>query len=214
MSVAAVVVAAGQGQRFGSLKQFAALGNETVARRSVRNARSVADKVVLVVPEGYSGDGEGADTLVVGGATRSQSVRSGLNACGDADVVIIHDSARPLATPALFHSVVAALSDDVAGAIPGLNITDTVKLVDRSGEHVLSLQTLARENLVTVQTPQAFKFSLLRKAHANGGEATDDAALIEAVGGKVVVVPGETNNIKITEPGDLLRVQSLLEESL
>ncbi len=95
MSVAAIVVAAGQGVRFGSAKQFARLGPESVAARSVRNARGVADSVVLVVPDGYDGDGEGADVVVVGGQTRAASVRCGLAHCGDARIVVVHDAARP-----------------------------------------------------------------------------------------------------------------------
>ena len=97
MSVAAVVVAAGQGVRFGGLKQFAVLKDRTVSDLSVANARSVAPFVVLVVPEGYSGGGEGADVVVTGGSTRAASVRAGLEHCAQADVVVVHDAARPLA---------------------------------------------------------------------------------------------------------------------
>src|ERR1035437_8618856 len=127
MTVAAVVVAAGQGVRFGGLKQFAVLENETVSALSVRNARSVAQFVVLVVPAGYAGAGEGADVAVPGGSTRAASVRAGLVHCAHVDVIVVHDAARPLASPELFAAVVAAVRDGADGAIPGLAITDTVK---------------------------------------------------------------------------------------
>jgi 2-C-methyl-D-erythritol 4-phosphate cytidylyltransferase len=206
MTVAAVVVAAGQGVRFGGLKQFAGLENESVSARSVRNARSVAPFVVLVVPAGYAGDGEGADVVVTGGSTRAASVRAGLARCPDADVIVVHDAARPLASPELFAAVVTAVREGADGAIPGLAITDTVKRVGTLDALSVVLGTESRENLVTVQTPQAFRRDVLTRAHAHATDATDDAALVEAVGARVVVVPGELDNIKITSIGDLERV--------
>ena len=203
MSVAAVVVAAGQGSRFGGLKQFSSLDGETVAARSVRVARSVADHVVLVVPESYEGDGEGADVVVAGGATRSASVRCGLARCADADIVVVHDAARPLASPALFRAVVEAIRAGADAAIPGLAVTDTVKRVFVEGEVTLVATTVVREELVTVQTPQAFRRDVLERAHATGDEASDDASLVEARGGRVVVVEGELANVKLTRPSDL-----------
>ena len=208
MPIAAVVVAAGQGLRFGGLKQFAWLNNDTVAARSVRAARSVASLVVLVVPSDYDGTGEGADIVVVGGPTRAASVRAGLERCTDADIVVVHDAARPLATPALFESVVAAVRAGADAAIPALAITDTVKRVRRDGSITVVRDTVTRDELVTVQTPQAFQREVLARAHASSSDATDDAALVEALGSRVVVVPGEVDNIKITQPGDLAKVAS------
>jgi 2-C-methyl-D-erythritol 4-phosphate cytidylyltransferase/2-C-methyl-D-erythritol 2,4-cyclodiphosphate synthase len=205
MSVAAVVVAGGRGTRFGAAKQFADLNGESVSARSVRHARSVASTVVLVVPEGYDGDGEGADVVVTGGTSRASSVRAGLANCADADIVVVHDAARPLASTALFGAVVNAVLDGADAAVPGLVITDTVKkVVSHDGSSVIR-DTVSRDDLVTVQTPQAFRRELLVRAHASEPEATDDAALVEALGARVVVIPGEPGNLKITEPGDLAR---------
>jgi 2-C-methyl-D-erythritol 4-phosphate cytidylyltransferase len=203
MSVAAVVVAAGRGTRFGGAKQFALLNGETVATRSVAQARLVADLVVVVVPEGYEGDGEGADVVVTGGASRAASVRSGLAQCGDAAIVIVHDAARPLASAELFRAVVTAIEEGADAAIPGLTLTDTVKRVTSKDDVTVVVETLAREELIAVQTPQAFRREVLERAHAQGGEATDDAGLVEALGALVVVIPGETTNVKITHLGDL-----------
>jgi len=210
MSVAAVVVAAGQGQRYGGPKQFAVLNHDTVATHSVRAARCVAERVILVVPTNYQGNGEGADVVVVGSSTRAGSVRAGLQECGDADVIIVHDAARPLATPALFHSVVDAILAGADGAVPGLSILDTVKRIRHEGDVTIVGSTEVRDELVTVQTPQAFARDALVRAHANGDEATDDAALVEALGGRVVVVPGELDNLKITVPGDLATASSIV----
>lgn len=212
MSVAAVVVAGGQGVRFGGPKQFAQLTGSTVTQRSVQRARSVASLVVLVVPEGYDGSGEGADVVVTGGATRAASVRAGLARCADAEIIVVHDAVRPLATPELFAKVVAAVTAGADAAVPGLAITDTVKRVVPQGSWSVILDTVDREGLVTVQTPQAFRRDVLIRAHEGEHEATDDSALVESMGARVVVVPGELGNLKITEPGDVERA-SLLDRS-
>ncbi len=209
MSVAAVVVAAGQGQRYGGPKQFAVLNHDTVTAHSVRAARSVAERVVLVVPANYQGNGEGADVVVVGGATRAASVRAGLEECADADVIVVHDAARPMATPSLFSAVVDAVVAGADGAVPGLPILDTVKRIRHEGNDTVVGATEARDQLVTVQTPQAFSRDVLIRAHATGEDATDDAALVESLGARVVVVAGEVDNVKITVPGDLARASSI-----
>ena len=196
----AVLVAAGSGARFGRPKQYQPLGDRRVLDWSLDACRAACAGVVLVVAPDRAGDDEKADVVVAGGATRSDSVRAGLAAVpADAEVVVVHDAARPFATPALFDAVIAAVRDGADGAIPGLPPADTIKRVD--GGRVV--ETLDRAMLVAVQTPQAFRADVLRAAHAAGADATDDAALVEAGGGTVVVVAGEPDNRKITFPGDL-----------
>lgn len=135
-------------------------------------------------------------------------MRAGLAAVPDeAAVVVVHDGPRPAATTDLFTAVVDAVRAGADGAIPGLAVTDTVKRV-RDG---VVMETLVRSELMAVQTPQAFDATVLRKAHAGEPEATDDAAVVEAIGGRVVVVPGEVTNRKITERADLDAVARVLE---
>jgi 2-C-methyl-D-erythritol 4-phosphate cytidylyltransferase len=213
-----VVVAGGAGSRFGGdvPKQYLPLGDRRVLDYSLAVARFVGDGVVLVVAGDFVDRPEPlADVVVAGGPTRSASVRAGLAAVpadGSVDVVVVHDAARPLASPALFAAVVGAVEAGADAAIPGVPVTDTVKRVARpsgaepeaEGEGlIVVVETLARESLVAVQTPQAFALDVLRAAHAGGGEATDDAALVEAAGGRVLVVPGEPENRKLTTAEDL-----------
>jgi 2-C-methyl-D-erythritol 4-phosphate cytidylyltransferase len=203
----AIVVAGGSGQRFGELKQFALLAGRPVARWSVEACRPAASGVVLVVPSGSGDHSEcGADRVVPGGASRSASVRCGLAAVPDeADVIVVHDAARPLATAALFEAVVTAATDHGA-AICAMPVSDTIKRVDGG----VVIDTLDRDDLVAVQTPQAFDAALLRRAHASGAEATDDATLIELLGASVSVVAGDAHNLKITTPADLRAAEQFL----
>jgi 2-C-methyl-D-erythritol 4-phosphate cytidylyltransferase len=204
----AIVVAAGSGERFGAEKQFLEVGGAPLYSWSVTTARNVSDRVVLVVPPAWveSLAGE-AHAVVGGGPTRAASVRAGLEAVDpEAEVVVVQDAARPLASPALFRAVIEAVVRGADGAVPGVPIVDTVKRV-RDAEVV---ETLDRSELVRVQTPQAFRSDRLRAAHSAGGDATDDAHLVEAFGGRVVVVPGEDSNIKVTTRADLGAVEQLL----
>ena len=200
-----VIVAAGSGARFGGAKQWAPLAGRRVVDWCVDAARVTpacagvvvvvaADEVATVVVPG-------ADVVVAGGATRSASVRAGLAAVPhDVDVVVVHDGARPLASTGLLEAVVAAVRAGADAALPAVPVTDTVKRVGVDG---VVTGTVDRAGLMAVQTPQAFAAGALRRAHEGGPEATDDGALVEAIGGRVVVVPGEPHNIKLTEPGDL-----------
>jgi 2-C-methyl-D-erythritol 4-phosphate cytidylyltransferase len=205
----AIVVAAGSGARFGGPKQYDALGGRRVLDWSVDACRPTAEGIVLVVPPARAGGPEpGVHAVVAGGATRSASVRAGLAAVPvDADVVLVHDAARPLAPPALAAAVVRAVQEGADAAVPGLPVADTVKRV--AGDTVV--ETLDRATLVAVQTPQAFAADVLRKAHADPtAEGTDDAALVEALGGRVVVVPGDPRNLKLTRPHDLRVAEAML----
>ena len=200
----AVVVAAGSGTRFGGAKQWAPLAGRHVVDWCVEAVRATSCAgVVVVVAEGDVGVRRvpGADAVVAGGATRSASVRAGLAAVPpEAEVVVVHDGARPLASPRLVDAVVGAVRAGADAALPALPVTDTVKRVGADGAVT---GTVDRDGLVVVQTPQAFAAEALRRAHDGSPEATDDGALVEAIGGRVVVVPGEPENLKLTEPGDL-----------
>ncbi|MGH9031878.1 MAG: 2-C-methyl-D-erythritol 4-phosphate cytidylyltransferase [Acidimicrobiia bacterium] len=202
MPVWGIVVAGGQGARFGALKQFEALGaaRPSLVERAVATTASTCDRVVVVLPPGRAWDGPPVTAVVAGGKRRSDSVRAGLAAvAADADVVVVHDAARPLASPGLFRFVVDAVRGGADGAVPALALGDTVKRVE--GTRVV--ETVPRDGLAAAQTPQAFRADVLRRAHAGGADATDDAALVEAAGGTVVVVPGERTNLKVTTPADL-----------
>ena len=202
-----IVVAGGSGQRFGGLKQFSELAGRRMVDWAVEAAAGVSAGVVVVVPIEQADDPEfvvpiGATAIVAGGATRSESVRRGLAAVPtDIDVICVHDAARPFASKSLFTSVIAAVRDGVDAAIPGIEVADTIKVVDVDGT---VKATPDRATLRAVQTPQAFRAGVLRAAHAANPEATDDAAVVEANGGYVVVVTGEADNRKITGPDDLV----------
>ena len=204
---AAIVVAAGGGSRYGARKQFAVLCGSRLVDRAVTVAGGACDDVVVVLPPGVDWDGVPVSAAVAGGASRPESVRAGLRAVAPGcDVVVVHDAARPLASPPLFAAVIDAIRDGADGAVPAIALTDTVKQV----EHDRVVATVARDALVAVQTPQAFRADALRAAHAAGGDATDDAALVEAAGGTVVVVPGDPSNLKVTTPADLALAAALV----
>jgi 2-C-methyl-D-erythritol 4-phosphate cytidylyltransferase len=210
----AIVVAAGSGSRFGESvpKQFLDLGGRRLFDRAAAAAAAACDGVVAVVPAAFLDTAAvTGGTAVAGGATRSASVRAGLAAVPeDADIIVVHDAARPLAGPELFERVVAAVRAGADGAVPGLPVPDTIKRVDARDGGAVVVDTLDRPALRAVQTPQAFRAAVLHRAHAAGGEATDDAALVEALGGVVVVVDGDPAYLKITTPEDLLRAEALL----
>ena len=167
--------------------------------------------IVVAAPPGHVHDFGGADLgVVAGGATRAQSVANALEAVGT-ELVAIHDAARPLLTPELVEELVAHLVDEpnAAGVIAAAPVTDTVK---RAEENVIG-ETLDRSSLWAAQTPQVFRADALRAALAVDVEtrdaATDEAMLVEAAGGRVLIHPTASENLKVTTPLDL-RVAELL----
>lgn len=199
-----VVVAGGGGSRFGGAKQYVELAGRRTIDWSVAAARSVSDGVVAVVPADDVGNAvDDADVVVAGGPTRSASVRNGLAVVpDDAAIVLVHDAARPAASPALFRAVVEAVRAGADAVVPGVAVTDSLR--SRTGGAV------DRDELVAVQTPQGFAARALRAAHASGAEATDDASLVEAAGGAVAIVLGETTNTKLTHPADRVALEATL----
>ena len=201
MTAHGIVVAAGRGERFGTPKAEVLLRGVPLWQRAVSALRAAGVEEVVVVGPVPGG--------IPGGDRRRDSVAAGLASLPtEAEWVLIHDAARPLATPDLCRSVLERLArGDVDGVVPALPVPDTLKRV--VGDRVAA--TVSREDLVAVQTPQGFRVSVLRRAHLAGSEdATDDAALVERIGGSVVFVPGEPSNLKITFPADLLVAEALL----
>ena len=174
---------------------------------SLEALRSVCDRVVVAVPSGLA---EPPDR-VPGGATRSESVLAALRAAPEAEVCVVHDAARPLVTVALIERCVEAVERGFDGALAAAPIIDTVKQVEPDGGVV---QTLDRSSLWAVQTPQAFRANVLRRALAVGPDvlaaATDDASLVEAAGGSVTIIDAPPENIKVTRAIDLAAVEGVL----
>jgi 2-C-methyl-D-erythritol 4-phosphate cytidylyltransferase len=221
MSVWALLVAAGTGERLGEErpKAFVGLGELPMLAEPLRRLDDSdwVDAIVVAVPAGWE---EPAILLaeelsatkvvaaVIGGATRAESVRAALaEVPDDALVVLVHDAARPLVTDAVIERVLGPLSEGWDGVVPCLPIADTVKSVD--GDRIVG--TVAREKLVTVQTPQAFPAPTLRDAYAGElADATDCAALVEARGGRLTWVEGDPKLLKVTTRADLELVSTWL----
>ena len=220
MSAWAVLAAAGSGERLGAdrPKAFARLGEQPLLAESLARLDSSdwIDAIVVAAPPGWEepaillaeelGCGK-VSACVTGGVTRTESVRLGVaEVPGDAAVILVHDAARPLVDDAVVERVVTALGDGWDGAVPALPIADTVKRVE--GERVA--ETLRRDELRTVQTPQAFVADVLRGALATDADWTDCAAAVEAGGGRVRIVAGDPRLLKVTDVADLERVGALL----
>lgn len=210
----ALIVAAGSGERLGGHvpKALVPLAGRPLLQWSVDALAGTAgvERIVVALPPGVPAP---AGTVgVEGGAVRSESVRRALAAAGDGDPVLVHDAARPLLTAELAERVLAALAADpgAAGAIAAAPVTDTIKRADAGGA---VSETLVRGELWSVQTPQVFRRAALAQALDVGPDelaaATDDAWLVERRGGRVLIVPGPAENIKVTVGLDL-RVAELL----
>lgn len=210
MSVVAAILAAGQGTRFGGDKTALILRGRPVWRWSLDAFldHPEVDRVVLVTaPERVVALRALLPDLEVisGGETRQASSLAALRAAGDSEFLLVHDAARPFVSQRLISDVIAEVKAYGAAAA-GMPVTDTIKHATAAG-----IVTLPRHELFAMQTPQGAQTALLRDAHARAtGDATDDMALLEAIGVHPRIVPGETTNFKITTPEDLLRAQSLL----
>jgi 2-C-methyl-D-erythritol 4-phosphate cytidylyltransferase len=219
VSVWAVLAAAGSGERLGAdrPKAFVRLGEQPLLAESLArlDACEWVDAIVVAAPPGWEepaillAEELGCDKVsacVTGGATRADSVRIGVaEVPADAAVVLVHDAARPLVDDAVVQRVISALGDGWDGAVPALRIADTVKRVD--GDRIV--ETVARDELRVVQTPQAFVADVLRGA-LTGSDWTDCSAAVEAAGGRVRIVDGDPRLLKVTDTTDLHRVAALL----
>ena len=220
--LAAILVAAGNGSRFGAAtpKQFATVAGRSVLRHA---AEALLSDVAVLQPVGDPAAIDGAlaglpcRRSVPGGATRQASVLAGLEAlAADApeivpEIVLIHDGCRPRVPHGTVAALVAALASGYDGAIPALPVAETLK---RAADGTIA-GTVDRAGLFRAQTPQAFPFATLLALHRKAPPgATDDAGLVEAVGGRVALVDGHEDNIKLTFPDDLRRVERILSASL
>jgi 2-C-methyl-D-erythritol 4-phosphate cytidylyltransferase len=219
MSVWAILVAAGRGERLGldQPKAFAKLGEDPLLAEPLRrlDESEWVDAIVVVAPPGWEeptillaeelGCGK-VSACVPGGETRADSVRAGLaEVPEDALVVLVHDAARPLLEDDVIARVLAPLSEGWDGVVPGVPVADTLKRVDGDGRVV---ETVGRDGVWAVQTPQAFPAPVLRDALARGDSATDCAGSVEAAGGRVKVVPGDPRLLKVTTTDDLAKIDA------
>jgi 2-C-methyl-D-erythritol 4-phosphate cytidylyltransferase len=213
----ALIVAAGSGQRLGAdrPKALVELAGRSMLQWSIdalSQVRAIERIVVAMPPDTPAPPGVSA---VPGGAVRSESVRRALAGAGDSELVLVHDAARPLLTAELAEAVIEALvsQPDADAAIAAVPVTDTIKRADGSGTVT---ETLARDELWAVQTPQVFRRAALQRAldveHGELARATDDAWLIERAGGRVLVVAGSDENIKVTTPLDLRLAELLMAD--
>jgi 2-C-methyl-D-erythritol 4-phosphate cytidylyltransferase len=209
LSVVGIVPAGGSGERLGAdrPKAFVLLGGRPLLDWSLAALGEVCERVVVAVPPGH----EAAPDRVVGGQSRSESVRNALAAAPEATVAVVHDAARPLVTADLVRRCVDALGNGADGAIAAAPVSDTIKEAEADGTVA---RTLDRSRLWAVQTPQVFRAAVLRRALDAPAEtlaaATDDAMLVEATGGRVVLVEAPPANIKVTTTQDLELAEALL----
>jgi 2-C-methyl-D-erythritol 4-phosphate cytidylyltransferase len=209
LAVVGIIPAGGSGERLGAdrPKAFVVCAGRPLIEWSLRVLEPVCERVIVAAPEGFD-EGPGR---VRGGDSRSASVRNALAAAPEATVAVVHDAARPLVTRELVERCLAALEPGFDGAIAAARMTDTVKEAAPDGR---VLRTLDRRVLWQIQTPQVFRADVLRRALDRDASAlaaaTDDAALVEELGGTVRVVEAPPENIKVTRTSDLRIAEALL----
>ena len=212
LTVAAILVAAGSGVRLGAdvPKAFCIVAGRTLLDHAVSRfvgRPDIRDIVVVAPADRLDQAASLGVTVVAGGLTRRESVAAGLAALADdVDAVLVHDAARPFVPAAVITRVVEALAGGAEAVVPAIAVVDTIK---RVFEEVV-VETVDRSALRAVQTPQGFRRDVLVRAHASGGNATDDASLVERAGGTVVMVDGADEAFKITRPWDLRIAEALL----
>jgi len=213
-----LIVAAGRGERLGSdrPKALVTVAGQPMLHWSVAALRRVTEvtEIVVALPAGHLDGAPSGTTAVAGGLVRSESVRSALAAAGDGDPVIVHDAARPLASPDLFADALAELERSGADAVVAASpVTDTIKQVATATLRVE--RTLERSRLWAAQTPQVFRREVLQRRLDEATpeeleQATDEAWLIELAGGTVTILPAPADNLKITTLRDLHLAELLL----
>jgi len=211
---AAIIAGAGMGHRLGAEipKALIQIQGITLLERAFTSLSKVVDEIVITAPEGYEEQfkaivGQSAE-VVTGGVLRSDSIRVALKALSPSvESVLIHDAARALASSALAARVLGELQSGQSAVIPVLKVIDTIKEIDRDG---FVRATPDRSSLVAAQTPQGFNRQVLERAHSASDDATDDAALVEAIGVKVKTIEGEASAFKITTREDIGQALLLL----
>ena len=211
---AAIIAAAGAGNRLGAdlPKALVKLVDKTLVEHAVANLAPVAQLIVVTAHAGYLQEykkilGDSVE-VIEGGVLRSDSIRIALAKISNQyEYVLVHDAARSLASTTLAATVIAQLINGEQAVIPALDVIDTIKEVDGKG---YVRNTPDRSSLKAIQTPQGFTRSVLERAHAASEDATDDAALVEAIGVKVKVIAGEERALKITTKSDLATATALL----
>lgn len=205
-----IVLAAGDGARFGGPKQFVKAGERRLVDLAVEALVRACDRVVLVLPPERRWDGPPVDHVVAGGADRGASVRAALAVIPEGgETVVVHQAANPLASAATFAALREAIDGGAAAAVPGLRPADLVRY--REGDAVGPV--VGRDELVLIQTPAAFRLDVLREAHAAAGAALEDTVLVTALGYDVQIIPGDPRNVHVATPADLEIVEALLRAS-
>ena len=213
----AIIPAAGSGDRLGQSipKSLVVINGKTLIQRAVESILPHVDEVIIAAPKDFELEISGLFSdnkkikVISGGEVRSKSVAAALSQVNqNADYILVHDAARCFATQAQTMRVIDALLAGDHAVVPGIEVVDTIKVIDANN---FAESTPSRSSLRAVQTPQGFSAQILHRAHQSGNDATDDAALVEALGIAVRVVPGESNAHKITTPADLEWAKRLAE---